>query len=88
MDLASATFRMAGFVYIMSNPAFPGLLKIGRSRKDPTIDRVNELTLSAGVPQPFKVEYSAFVDDHELLESLVLDFFLPIGQIKVANSLI
>jgi len=66
---------MAGFVYIMSNPAFPGLLKIGRSRKDPTIDRVNELSLSVGVPQPFKVEYSAFVENNELLETLVLDYF-------------
>ena len=79
---------MAGFVYIMSNPAFPGLLKIGRSRKDPTIDRVNELSLSVGVPQPFKVEYSAFVENNELLETLVLDYFLPIDRIKVANSLI
>jgi hypothetical protein len=35
---------MAGFVYIMSNPAFPNLLKIGKSKKDPTTDRVNYST--------------------------------------------
>ena len=46
---------MAGFVYIMSNPAFPQLLKIGKSGKDPTGDRVKELN-QTGVPEPFKVE--------------------------------
>lgn len=58
---------MAGFIYIMSNPAFPNLLKIGKSKKDPTTDRVNELN-QTGVPEPFKVEYYAFVDDEDYLE--------------------
>ena len=61
---------MAGFVYIMSNPAFPNLLKIGKSKKDPTTDRVNELN-QTGVPEPFKVEYYAFVEDEDYLEKAV-----------------
>ena len=61
---------MAGFVYIMSNPAFPNLLKIGKSKKDPTTDRVNELN-QTGVPEPFKVEYYAFVEDEDYLERVV-----------------
>ena len=61
---------MAGFIYIMSNPAFPNLLKIGKSKKDPTTDRVNELN-QTGVPEPFKVEYYAFVEDEDYLEGVV-----------------
>ena len=52
----------------MSNPAFPNLVKIGKSKKDPTTDRVNELN-QTGVPEPFKVEYYAFVTDENGLES-------------------
>ena len=61
---------MAGFIYIMSNPAFPNLLKIGKSKKDPTVDRINELN-QTGVPEPFKVEYYAFVEDADYLERMI-----------------
>jgi len=61
---------MAGFIYIMSNPAFPNLIKIGKSKKDPTTDRVNELN-QTGVPEPFKVEYFAFVGNDDGLESYI-----------------
>ena len=61
---------MSGFIYIMSNPAFPDLIKIGKSKKDPTTDRVNELN-QTGVPEPFKVEYYAFVEDEDYLERAV-----------------
>ena len=61
---------MAGFVFIMSIPAFPNLIKIGKSKKDPTTDRVNELN-QTGVPEPFKVEYYAFVEDEDYLEKAV-----------------
>jgi hypothetical protein len=54
----------------MSNPAFPNLLKIGKSKKDPTTDRVIELN-QTGVPEPFKVEYYAFVEDEDYLEKAV-----------------
>ena len=61
---------MAGIIYIMSNSAFPNLLKIRKSKKDPTTDRVNELN-QTGVPEPFKVEYYAFVEDGDYLERVV-----------------
>jgi hypothetical protein len=62
---------MAGFVYIMSNEAYKnGLLKIGMSSSDPTEFRRDEL-YTTGVPSPFKVEYFAFVDDHERVEKKV-----------------
>jgi len=62
---------MAGFVYVMSNPSLSeGLLKIGKSDKDPTKYRVDELQ-TTGVPEPFKVEYYAFIDDPDALERTV-----------------
>jgi hypothetical protein len=61
---------MAGFVYIMSNPAFPSLIKIGCSDRDPGEFRKKELE-STGVPEPFTVEYWAFIENHQKVERLV-----------------
>jgi hypothetical protein len=58
---------MSGFVYILSNPAMPNLLKIGKSDRDPTGFRAAEL-YTTGVPHPFKVEYFAYVEEHHTLE--------------------
>ena len=58
----------------MSNPSFPDLIKIGKSKKDPTTDRVSELN-QTGVPEPFKVEYYAFVEDEDYLEQAVHRYF-------------
>lgn len=60
-----------GFIYIMSNPAFKdGLVKIGISKSDPSGQRQDEL-FSTGVPEPFKMEYFAFVEDYEKVERIV-----------------
>jgi hypothetical protein len=59
---------MAGFVYVMSNSGFDGRLKIGKSIKDPTKDRVEELNSTTSVPEPFKVEYYCFVEKFDKLE--------------------
>ena len=71
---------MSGFVYVMSNPSFIGsTLKIGMSERDPTVFRSDEL-YSTGVPQPFKVEYFAFVESPMDLERKVhklLDQYRP-----------
>jgi hypothetical protein len=63
-------FNIAGFVYIMSNPSMRGLLKIGSSSKDPTKHRAKELN-TTGVPDPFKCEYYAFVDNFVNFEKAV-----------------
>ena len=66
---------MAGFVYIMSNPAFAdGRIKIGKSDRDPEDFRKAELS-SSGVPEPFKVEYWAYVDNHHDIEKKVHHHF-------------
>jgi hypothetical protein len=61
---------MSGFVYVLSNVSMPKILKIGKSDRDPTEFRVNEL-YTTGVPQPFKVEYFAYVEDHHRLEKVL-----------------
>ncbi len=52
----------------MSNPAFSDRrVKIGKSQSDPSSFRKNEL-YSTGVPEPFVVEYYAFVEDYDNAE--------------------
>jgi len=45
-----------GFIYIMSNPSFPYLLKIGKTTRT-TIERAKEISSSSGVPTSFKIDY-------------------------------
>lgn len=44
---------MASIVYALSNPAMPGLLKIGRTDKDAGV-RMSQLYSNPGVPLPFE----------------------------------
>ena len=57
---------MIGFIYIMSNPSNPGLLKIGQTGKDPE-ERRKELG-STGVVEDFVLEYRALSEDYVSLE--------------------
>lgn len=58
---------MKGFVYILSNPSMPGLLKVGRTAR--SVDgRAMEL-YQTGVPTPFLVEHSVFSPDCVALEA-------------------
>lgn len=58
----------------MSNPSFAdGRIKIGKSDRDPTT-RKEELE-TTGVPEPFVVEYYAFVEDHHRLERELHRYF-------------
>ena len=45
---------MKGWVYVISNKAMPGIIKVGYSNKDPK-ERAAEL--GTGAPHPYKVEY-------------------------------
>lgn len=51
-----------------------GLIAKGASSKDPTTDRVSELN-QTGVPQPFKVECYSLVENENLLERLIHQYF-------------
>ncbi len=59
----------SGYIYVLTNEAFPGFLKIGRTKKAPE-SRAKELS-TTGVPSSFEVAYSTLVDDVDVLEVLV-----------------
>jgi|SRR5690625_3997805 len=51
---------MEGWIYIVSNPSMPGLLKIGRTTRAPQ-ERMAELAQATGVPSQFVLEYREHV---------------------------
>lgn len=53
-----------GYVYILSNPAMPGILKIGRSKHSGRI-RARDIYKQGGtgVPMPFKMEFEIWSED-------------------------
>lgn len=56
----------AGYVYVLSNPAMPGLVKIGRSiygGKKRAVD-----LYQTGVPEPFTLEFEAYLSDPASVE--------------------
>lgn len=57
---------MAGYVYILLNPAFPDLLKIGKTERHPK-DRAKELA-GTGSPYPFVVAFWRYVYDPDKVE--------------------
>lgn len=62
-----------GYVYVLSNPSMPGLLKIGRSEADPQIRAAQLYT--TGVPEPFRIEFVWYCDDHEAVEKELHESF-------------
>lgn len=61
--------QLRGWVYVLTNRAMPGLLKVGFSTKDPWL-RVEELN-GTGLPHPFKVEYDVIVHGPKEVEQAV-----------------
>lgn len=53
---------MPGIVYVLSNPAMPGMVKIGMTEREDYGDRLAEL-YATGVPYPFHCELAYLVDD-------------------------
>ncbi|MDH5561849.1 MAG: GIY-YIG nuclease family protein [Deltaproteobacteria bacterium] len=51
-----------GHIYILQNPSFPNLLKIGKTNRSPKA-RAQELSSSSGVPTEFNVIFDVFVPD-------------------------
>ncbi len=54
-----------GFLYVLTNPAMPGLIKVGKTTRVPS-ERVSELSSATGVPSPFLLVYEQPVSNcHE-----------------------
>ena len=56
-----------GIVYVLTNPAFPNLVKIGITTRDEVQVRMAEL-YTTGVPLPFKCVYAGKVDNPKKVE--------------------
>jgi hypothetical protein len=65
-----------GIVYVLTNPAMPGLVKIGKTFRGSTEARMVEL-YSSGVPVPFNCLYAARVADAESVENALHIAFGP-----------
>ena len=59
-----------GWVYVLTNEAMPGLVKVGYTMKDPAI-RAEDLSKETGIPMPFVVTYKALVVSPRDVEQLV-----------------
>lgn len=61
-----------GFVYVLSNPSMPGIVKIGRSARHPELRAQELYKTSSGVPEPFVLEFAIYCkEDHEGAEEWV-----------------
>ena len=60
----------AGYVYALINPSMEGLVKVGRTTRDPR-DRAQELSLATGVPTPFLLAFFRFFSDSRQGEQYV-----------------
>ena len=59
-----------GWVYVLTNEAMPGLVKVGCTSKTPEI-RAEELSGETSAPGPFAVAYAAFVSSHKQVETII-----------------
>ena len=64
-----------GIVYVLTNPAMPGMVKIGRTTRAMEA-RLSEL-YSTGVPLPFECSYAARVGDENKVEKAFHQAFGP-----------
>lgn len=67
---------MAGIIYLLTNPAMPGLVKIGKTTRDDPKVRMSEL-YSTGVPVPFECVKAVKVEDEAAIESALHTAFGP-----------
>lgn len=57
-----------GIVYVLSNPAMPGLYKIGITGREELRQRLRELYASTAIPVPFECEYARRIDNYKQVE--------------------
>jgi hypothetical protein len=63
-------------VYVLSNPAMPGLVKIGNTQNDDAAVRMQQL-YTTGVPFPFDVEFVCRVPNPDEVERALHTAFAP-----------
>lgn len=68
-----------GIVYVLTNPAMPGLVKIGKTARESVDARLREL-YSTGVPVPFECAYAGRIEDEGKVEKA---FHLAFGPYRI-----
>ena len=68
-----------GWVYVLTNEAMPGLVKVGQTYKTPEI-RAQELSSETGVAAQYVVVYKAFVPNYDQVEKVVHDKLKSAGK--------
>ena len=63
-------------VYVLTNPAMPGMVKIGRTSHDDAKTRIDQL-YTTGVPVPFNLEFVCKVPNSEEVEKALHLAFAP-----------
>jgi hypothetical protein len=58
--------KLKGWIYVISNKAMPGLVKVGYSTKDPKL-RAEDLN-HTGSPHPYRVEYEMLIEEPYQIE--------------------
>jgi hypothetical protein len=59
-----------GYIYVLANPSMPGLVKIGRTSRDPSL-RAGELASTTGVPSKFLVVYQSWALSSKAAEEAI-----------------
>ncbi len=68
--------QVRGVVYLLTNPAMPGLVKIGRSAQEDTQARLDQL-YTTGVPVPFELQFACRVTNPDEVERALHTAFGP-----------
>lgn len=59
-----------GYVYILSNPTMPGIVKIGKTMRAPEV-RLKELNSATGVAMPFRIEAVIETNNPSITERII-----------------
>lgn len=73
---------ISGYIYVLSNPQMPGVLKIGFTTRR-VEERVQELSAAAGVPAPFVIEACFASPDPQKHE---YDIYQKVQNHRVGNK--
>lgn len=76
MQFDSDNDLQLGIVYVLTNPAMPGLVKIGRTTRGTVDARLAEL-YTTGVPVPFECEFAGRIEDEARVERAFHTAFGP-----------
>lgn len=66
----------SGIIYVLTNPAMPGIVKIGKTNQESVESRMAQL-YNTSVPVPFECAYAAKVDSLDAVERALHTAFGP-----------